>query len=269
MPQLSQPAFSRYIRCMSETAAAVLSAARRLGEEADGLPLPRRAHTVYNPLRYAWEPHAQYIKWYAETPARVLFLGMNPGPWGMAQTGVPFGEVNAVTEWLHISAPVLSPPREHPKRPIRGYACPRSEVSGRRLWGFFAERFAEPRDFFSQHFVANYCPLVFMEESGKNIPPDKMDKEYRRSLFELCDTHLQHLIEVLQPSFLIGIGKFAEARLRATVSSYFDPARADAVRIGSILHPSPANPQANRGWSARAASQLEALGIWPAASEHQ
>ena len=35
---------------------------------------------------------------------RVVFLGMNPGPFGMAQVGVPFGEVAAVRDWLRIDA---------------------------------------------------------------------------------------------------------------------------------------------------------------------
>jgi len=42
---------------------------------------------------------------------------MNPGPWGMAQTGVPFGEINAVKDWLGINAEVDKPQKQHPKRP--------------------------------------------------------------------------------------------------------------------------------------------------------
>ena len=43
---------------------------------------------VYNPLEYAIEPHKQYITTYCTTTKPVLFLGINPGPFGMAQTGV-------------------------------------------------------------------------------------------------------------------------------------------------------------------------------------
>ncbi len=34
-----------------------------------------------------------------------------------------------------------------------------------------------------------------------------------------------------------------------------------SVRIGRILHPSPASPAANRGWAEVATSQLKALGV--------
>ena len=34
------------------------------------------------------------------------------------------------------------------------------------------------------------------------------------------------------------------------------------IRIGRVLHPSPASPAANRGWAAAAEKQLLALGVW-------
>ena len=209
---------------------------------------------VYNPLEYAREPHARYLARYGAGPKRVVFLGMNPGPFGMAQTGVPFGEVSLVREWLRIDGRVSRPDPEHPKRPIEGFACTRSEVSGARLWGTIRERFQSPEHFFAEHFVANYCPLVFMEASGKNRTPDKLPTAERTALFEACDEHLQALVRALGPAWVIGIGKFAEGRARAALSG-------SDVQVGTILHPSPANPVANRGWAERASKQLSELGI--------
>jgi single-strand selective monofunctional uracil DNA glycosylase len=249
---------------MNETASAVLEAARSLALEAGRLPVPEKARSVYNPLDYAWEPHAEYILRFAASPKRVLFVGMNPGPWGMAQTGIPFGEVAAVTGWLGISAAIGAPKEEHPKRPIRGYGCPRSEVSGRRLWGLFAERFGTPDRFFAEHFVANYCPLVYMEDSGRNLTPDKLDASYRRELYSICDEHLLTLIRVLRPSVLIGIGTFAESRLKGLTAEQLAHEKAEALQVGSILHPSPANPQANRDWNGLAAARLTEMGVWNA-----
>jgi single-strand selective monofunctional uracil DNA glycosylase len=243
---------------------AVLDAARQLAGQAGSLPLPEKAHTVYNPLDYAWEPHAEYISRFADGPKRVLFLGMNPGPWGMAQTGIPFGEVAHVTDWLRISAPVSAPPSGHPKRPIRGYDCPRSEVSGRRLWALFAERFGSPEAFFAEHFVANYCPLVFMEASGRNLTPDKLERSFRRQLYAYCDQHLQTLIETLQPEYLIGVGKFAESRLNGLINDLPPEKVERRFRIASILHPSPANPRANRDWAGETTARLVELGVWQA-----
>src|SRR5688572_32536315 len=93
---------------------------------------------------------------------------MNPGPFGMAQTGVPFGDVAMVRDWLGIVAAVAKPRDEHPKRPVLGFECQRSEVSGARLWGWARARFGTPQRFFERFFVANYCPLAFMESSGAN-----------------------------------------------------------------------------------------------------
>ena len=58
---------------------------------------------------------------------------MNPGPWGMVQTGVPFGEVSLVREWLGIDATIRRPKVLHPDRPVEGFLCQRREVSGSRF----------------------------------------------------------------------------------------------------------------------------------------
>ena len=208
----------------------------------------------YNPLEYAREPHRQYVERFGGGTREVLLLGMNPGPWGMAQTGVPFGEVAAVREWLGIDAPVDRPSPEHPKRPVLGFACPKSEVSGRRLWGWAAARFGSPERFFARFFVANYCPLVFMEGSGRNRTPDKLPAAERDPLFAACDEALRRTVETLAPRWVLGVGAFAEARARAALGDYRGV-------IGRLTHPSPANPAANRGWEPRVEAELRALGV--------
>jgi len=186
----------------------------------------------------------------------VVFLGMNPGPFGMVQTGIPFGEIAAVRDWLKISAPIEAPAAAHPKRPVLGYDCPRSEVSGRRLWKLFAERFGTPERFFAGHFVANYCPLAFLSASGSNVTPDKLARAERTRLAAVCDAHLHRVLEILEPEWLIGIGAFARERAELA-------AVGTKIRVGQILHPSPASPKANRhDWTKTAAAELAALGVW-------
>jgi single-strand selective monofunctional uracil DNA glycosylase len=209
---------------------------------------------VYNPLVYARAPYDLYLKRFAATPKRVLYLGMNPGPYGMAQTGVPFGEVSLVRDWLGIRAAVHKPDDEHPKRPIAGFACTRSEVSGARLWGSLKERYAAPERFFDHAFIANYCPLVFMEDSGRNRTPDKLPRLERDLLFAACDRYLRRMVETLKPQFVIGVGKFAEDRAVAALEGL-------PVRISTIPHPSPANPAANRGWLPLVDAALRPLGL--------
>jgi single-strand selective monofunctional uracil DNA glycosylase len=226
-----------------------------LRADVDALKFGAPVAYVYNPLAYAWASYEAYLRRFAGGPKRVVFLGMNPGPFGMVQTGVPFGEVAAVRDWLKLRAAVGRPPREHPRRPVDGFDCPRSEVSGRRLWGLFATRFKSPAQFFNQHIVLNYCPLAFLESSGRNLTPDKLSASERTALFAACDEHLREVVGLFRPEWLIGIGDFALKRAQQVFSD-------GAPKLGRVLHPSPASPAANRGWTALATRQLETLGIW-------
>ena len=209
---------------------------------------------VYNPLAYARRPYEAYLQHYGRGPRDIILLGMNPGPWGMAQTGIPFGEVEAVRNWLGIRKPVAAPPDMHPKRPVQGFDCPRREVSGRRLWGWARDRFQTPERFFSRFWVANYCPLLFMEASGKNRTPNQLRVAQRRPLLALCDQALRELVQEKNPRWVIGVGKFAADQARSALADL-------AVQVGTILHPSPANPAANRGWQAAMEAQLAEMGI--------
>ncbi len=217
---------------------------------------------IYNPLDYAWTAHELYVRRYVRQGAGVLMLGMNPGPFGMAQTGVPFGEVNAVRDWMGIETTVEKPIREHPSRPIVGFAIKRSEVSGQRLWGLMQERFVTAERFFNDHAVMNYCPLVFVDpgRTGKNIVPEKLPKNEREALEAVCDAYLADAIDYIKPRYLVGIGKYAEAKLRTVVDAM--EFEASAPQVLSVLHPSPGNPQANAGWGAKASGQLVAAGVW-------
>ena len=234
----------------------LIATARELSEQVDRLKFAAPVAHIYNPLDYAWAAHEKYLRKFGDGKKRVVFLGMNPGPFGMVQTGIPFGEIAAVRDWLKISAPVEKPKAEHPKRPILGFDCPRSEVSGRRLWKLFSERFGSPEKFFKEHFVANYCPLAFLAGSGANLTPNKLPKGERESLSAICDVHLRRVLEILEPEWLVGIGTFAEERGELVAAG-------TAIRVGQILHPSPASPKANRhDWGKTATQELIALGVW-------
>ena len=223
--------------------AGLLAAARTLARQCDALRFSPPVSHVYNPLDYAWAPYERYVTLYGNSPRRVVLLGMNPGPFGMMQTGVPFGEVASVRNWMGIEAPVGTPRRQHPRRPIQGFACARSEVSGRRLWGWAADTFGSAAAFFEQCFVLNYCPLVFLEDSGRNFTPEKLRADEAQALQRACDRHLKAALALLQPQWAIGIGGFAMKRLQAVLGERSAP------RIIQILHPSPASPAANRGWA--------------------
>jgi single-strand selective monofunctional uracil DNA glycosylase len=241
---------------MSNIAIDVLRAAAALRDAVDPLRFSAPVTHVYNPLNYAWAAHEQYVKKFAGTPKRILFLGMNPGPFGMAQTGVPFGEIAAVRDWMGVRGEVKRPAEEHPKRPVLGFDCPRCEVSGKRLWGLFAQRFGAAGNFFREHYVVNYCPLAFLSESGSNLTPDKLPRCEVEKLFAACDAHLARVVEILRPEWLVGVGGFAFQRVQSLAETK------PGLRTAQILHPSPASPAANRDWSGAATKQLQQCGAW-------
>ena len=227
----------------------------KLSQSVGSLSFDDLTSYIYNPLEYAWEIHRQYLELAGVGKKKVIFLGMNPGPFGMAQTGVPFGEISSVRDWMGLKGRVKKPIPEHPKRPVDGLSCSKSEVSGRRLWGLFSEKFSNPKDFFEDHFVANYCPLVFMEESGRNRTPDKLPAKEKKPLQDMCDWHLREIVEIMEPEWLIGVGGFAKKRAEEALTGI-------EIQIGTILHPSPASPAANRGWAAAATKQLIDQSVW-------
>lgn len=228
--------------------------ARALDRETAALHFPAPVAFVYRPLDYAREPHEDYLRRWARPGVAALLLGMNPGPFGMAQTGVPFGEVRAVRDWLGVRGAIGRPAQQHPKRPVEGFACRRSEVSGQRLWGWAQRRYGRPDAFFAHYFVLNYCPLAFLDASGRNLTPDKFPASTREPLHDACDRALRATVSVLRPRAVVGVGAFAAERARRALAGV-------EITVGTVLHPSPASPAANRGWAEQAERQLAALGL--------
>lgn len=210
---------------------------------------------IYNPLEYAWEAHKQFLEKYVDHKVKVLFLGMNPGPFGMMQTGVPFGEINAVKNYLKINAKINKPVSEHPNRPVLGLDTKRSEVSGQRLWSLISSVYPDPYDFFKDQSVFNYCPLGFLmnTKTAKNETPDHLVKPERDALEKICSSYLADVIDILSPSFLIGVGKYAQSKLESVSSNQL---------VTSIIHPSPGNPQANNNWAGKTYDKLKEIGVW-------
>lgn len=222
----------------------------QLRSAVEALEFPASLY-VYDPLVYAWDLHRAYLENYVRRDAPLLLLGMNPGPFGMAQDGVPFGEVHFVKDFLHLDGAVGRPTREHPKRPVQGLSCTRSEPSGKRLWSFLADRFGTARRYADSCAILNYCPLVFMDAgpTGRNVTPDKLPKDLRVRLERLCDGYLADLVAWSHARLLVGIGAYATKKLEAVASGR---------PVDTLLHPSPASPLANRGWAQAAKAKFDA-----------
>lgn len=239
------------------TVDALLTATKTCSGALDALRFAPPVTHVYNPLAYAWDLHAAYLRLAGAGKKQVVFLGMNPGPFGMAQTGVPFGEIPAVRDWMKLHGKVEKPPVEHPKRPVTGLACTRSEVSGKRLWGLFARRFVTAPAFFADHFVANWCPLAFMEAGGKNRTPDQLPTSEMADVTKACDELLRAVVRTLAPRWVVGVGRYAHVAAQRAITGM-------DVRFATIPHPSPANPAANKDWAGAATRALVEQGVWQA-----
>ena len=232
----------------------LIETTKKLKSELASLRFGDPVSHVYNPLDYAWAPHRMYLERYGAGPKEIVLVGMNPGPWGMVQTGVPFGEIDLVRDWMGIQGRVEKPEHLHPKRPVQGFDCKRHEVSGRRLWGWAKERYSSPERFFARFFVLNYCPLAFFDRDGGNRTPDKLPAGEREPLFAICDAALADMAAFLQPRYVLGIGRFAAERAASALQHR-------GIEIGMAPHPSPANPKANQGWGRLMDEALEKLGI--------
>ncbi|KAI0557058.1 single-stranded DNA-binding protein [Gracilaria domingensis] len=237
----------------TDVASQILEAEKSMSDELSKLSFAHPVTHVYNPLEYAWEAHEWYVQRYGSSTKKVLLVGMNPGPWGMAQTGVPFGEVTAVRDFLKMpdGTRIRRPLHENAKRPVSGLSCARSEVSGKRLWREWAQtEYGDAETFFKTFFVHNYCPLMFMESGGRNRTPVQLKAAERNAILETCDIALKKVVEVLEVQAVCGVGGFAEKRCRVALDG-------TGVAVHSVLHPSPASPAANRGWATQAKKQID------------
>lgn len=235
----------------------LINASRKLAKTCEGLRFGAPATHVYHPLIYARKSYETYLRRFARPPKKAIFVGINPGPWGMAQTGIPFGDVVSARDWMNINAAIKPPPYCHPKYPVLGFDCPRREASGRRLWEFFRARHGTAEAFFADYLTLNYCPLLFLGAANgrvSNLTPDKLSGAEREPLYAACDEFMRAVAAELNPPLWVGIGAFAEQQLRRLFAD-------GGAKIGKILHPSPASPLANRAFAETATAQLRGLGL--------
>ncbi|XP_015433302.1 PREDICTED: single-strand selective monofunctional uracil DNA glycosylase [Dufourea novaeangliae] len=228
---------------------------RNLATELGKITFRQPVEYVYSPLEYAFDTHAMYVRKYCSTAKKILFLGMNPGPWGMSQTGVPFGEISMVRDWLKISGPVGKPAKEQPDRKVTGFQCTRSEVSGKRLWGLFRELCGNSEKFFKQAYIHNYCPIAWMDNKGRNITPAEIKGTEIEKVHSACDKVLADTIRLLKVETVIGIGIYAEKRAKLVVQS-----SKLVAKVLCLPHPSPRAAN-NKNWSEKATKKLSEFGL--------
>lgn len=230
----------------------VIERIHRLSEECDRLKLSYDGY-IYNPLSYGWSAHLEYQHKALKEGCHVMFLGMNPGPDGMAQTAVPFGSVSVCRDYLHINAPVGHPLSEHPRKIVDGFSHKKDEPSGRKIWSLISGHYPEVTDFFSFATVQNFCPLCFLgRERGRNVTPDRLEKGDREQVETVCRSALSDIIRMLGIDTAVAVGTYAEKQLRAV---------APELKIVRILHPSPITGISPEVWKERSEALLTEEGI--------
>ncbi|XP_058130049.1 single-strand selective monofunctional uracil DNA glycosylase [Anopheles ziemanni] len=221
--------------------------------------LPSNVAACYDPIDYAAEIHSAYLERFLDGPKPVLFVGMNPGPWGMCQTGVPFGYVPAVRDWMGLRGTVSKPTPELPARPVEGLSCTREEQSGKRWWGLFQELCGTPEAFFRSCFVYNLCPLAFFHDSGRNITPSELKGKAKGEIQTISEQYLSIALTVLKPQIIISVGRYTEDRVKSLIKQQkLNP----SIVTHCMPHPSPRSLN-NTNWNEKAKVWLTDHGIMP------
>ncbi|XP_041764531.1 single-strand selective monofunctional uracil DNA glycosylase [Anopheles merus] len=232
---------------------------RELSAALRQVALPWDVAACYDPIEYAAEIHCAYLQRFLDGPKPILFIGMNPGPWGMCQTGVPFGCVPAVRDWMGLRGTVSKPSPELAARPVEGLACTREEQSGKRWWGLFEELCGTSDRFFRSCFVYNLCPLAFFHQSGRNITPSELKGKAKGEIQSISEAFLAKALALLKPTVVVSVGRYTEDRMKTlTKQNRLDP----AVVTHCMPHPSPRSLN-NTNWPEKAKSWLTVHGIMP------
>ncbi|KAF7991960.1 hypothetical protein HCN44_010761 [Aphidius gifuensis] len=181
---------------------------------------------IYCPIIYAKTVHFNYLNKYCRDKKNIMILGMNPGPWGMSQTGVPFGEINIVIDWLKINGHIDKPKRQHEQRQVDGFSCKRSEISGRKFWSLFKKLSNNPDTFFRHCFLRNFFKptIIIIIIAGPE----------QKKLQEFCDQALIEVIKILDVKVIIGVGRFSEQRAKKVVKT-----AKLSTKVLWMIHPSP------------------------------
>ncbi|XP_049285272.1 single-strand selective monofunctional uracil DNA glycosylase [Anopheles funestus] len=227
--------------------------------------LPSDVAACYDPIEYASEIHCAYLQRFLDGPKPILFLGMNPGPWGMCQTGVPFGYVPAVRDWMGLRGTVTKPKPELAARPVEGLACTREEQSGKRWWGLYEELCGTSDGFFRSCFVYNLCPLAFFHQTGRNITPSELKGKAKGEIQSISEQYLAIALTLLKPKIVISVGRYTEDRIKSlTKQNKIDP----TIATYCMPHPSPRSLN-NTNWPEKAKLWLTEHGILPFLSSSQ
>jgi len=197
-----------------------------------------KAVAAIDPTSYAFGNYTRFMQLAASGPRLALFVGMNPGPHGMAQTGIPFGDVDTARVLLG-GADTIDPlpglrAASGAAWDCKGLAYHRGEQSGMRLWSALSQLCGSPQAALERCCIVNYCPLYMVGPELENITPSDLPRRHdiTRALEAACDEHLRQLVLGLEVKTVLSFGSYAHASARRALSGF-------PVDFYTTPHPSP------------------------------
>jgi single-strand selective monofunctional uracil DNA glycosylase len=197
---------------------------------------------IWNPGLYAASWHALFRKEYPASAGCILVFGLNPGPYGMAQTGIPFTDLKRLREHLprlakglerrgcSLAGVGLAP------RSLRPYLSRTFESSAVRVYRFLSRGWGSAEDGWRSVVVANPCSLLFMDAAGENrTPADLVGAVSRRTgslvaarrLRERCNAlrrlAAREAVRVLSPRGVVLLGKDAQRAMQTGIAPLLGP----------------------------------------------
>jgi single-strand selective monofunctional uracil DNA glycosylase len=231
-------------------------------------PMARRIRAatgwlVLDPGRYGERWHHRFRRCYPVGPRPLLVFGLNPGPYGMAQTGVPFTDLKRLEfhlprlwrELLAAREPVALPGLAPPS--LRPFLTRTFESSSVRVYKFLERAFGSAEQAFRRVAFVNPCPLLFIDRAtGENRTPADLPRAAPRLMREFDALRRTTVLEAVSEleargAVLLGkdVARAAAPALRAalpadSVLEWEHPARAVPETWARGLHES----LAARGW---------------------
>ncbi len=241
----------------------------------DLAPALRRATgwRIWNPGLYGETWHARFRRLYRPGQHPLVVFGLNPGPYGMAQTGIPFTDIRRLVSALpdlaaelrgrgeRVEPPGLAPPG------LRPYLSRSFESSAVRVYRFLKKGWGGAERGWTEVVVANPCTLLFIDPAeGKNRTPADLARAARLrgsgrdQVRELVESFGRirircavESIEALSPRGAILLGKDVQAALGPALRRILGEAR-----VIPWEHPARAVPES---WASGLLSALRRRGL--------
>jgi single-strand selective monofunctional uracil DNA glycosylase len=175
---------------------------------------------VLDPSRYGERWHAPFRRLYPPRARPLLVFGLNPGPYGMAQTGIPFTDLKRLAQGLPRLAAELARSGERLSLPglapssLQPFLTRTFESSSVRVHRFLRLAHGSAERAFREVVFVNPCPLLFIDRAlGENRTPADLPRALRAGVDEARVEVVSVAVARLRARGAIVLGRDAAAAL--------------------------------------------------------